>query len=531
MNDQLDNDLKNRIKEVFDNFEDPSADAGWLLLREKFPSGQKKRPVAWLWRAGAAAAALLLFMGIGFWLLNKNPQQTNVVAVNPAKKQQPITAGTNNTPAQTPITKNTPADAIAPAQTSIAQTKQPASTKNPVVNNTSNNNTPPALTPPANTFAFNKPASVATGSNPPVNNNNTAPTLTPPANTFALNKPASVAGGTNPPVSNNNTAPTLTPPANTFAFSKPASVATGNNPPVNNPAVKGTDSVKSTAQTPQYAVTKPAVQNPANVAAASATKTNTIAPPAKKQAPANSMEAIFAAETNQPKKAIKDDDNEKKVRFSVYAATFFNYAKGSTNQMNAGAGFTSDIKLSKNIKFSTGLALAQNTLSYSGDLPPTPNSRIMAADVASTPQKTDAFAASAAFPVYKNYNASLVGLDIPLNIKYEFAPNKSDAYISAGLSSGTFINEAYTTSYGLPDKSLAAGVSQQTTDDVSRKSFDGFYFAKTLNVSFGIGTALGKSNRLVIEPFLKYPLSGLGAQQIKFGAGGLNLKLNFTTKK
>ncbi|SDD69221.1 hypothetical protein SAMN05216464_102293 [Mucilaginibacter pineti] len=528
MNDQLDNDLKNRIIEVFDNFEDPSADAGWLLLRERFPAEQKKRPVAWLWRAGAAAA-LLLFLGIGFWLLNKNPQQTNVVAVNPVKKQQPTTADANNAPAQTPATKNTPADAIAPAQTSIAQTsiaqtKQPASTQKPVINNTPNNNTPPALTPPANTFVFNKPASVATGNNPPVNNN-TAPTLTVPANTFAFNKPASVATGNNPPVNN---------PAGQPAYAnavKPTVRQPATNPVTNTPAAKGTDSVKSAVQTPQYAVTKPAVQGPTTVAAASATKTSTIAPPAKKQVPANSMAAIFAAETNQPKKEIKEDDNEKRVRFSIYAATFFNYAKGSANQVNAGAGFTSDIKLSKNIKFSTGLALAQNTLSYSGSLPPTPNSRVMAADVASVPQKTEAFAASAAFPVYKNYNANLVGLDIPMNIKYEFTPNKSDAYISAGLSSGTFINEAYTTSYGLPDKSLAAGVSQQTTDDVTRKSFDGFYFAKTLNVSFGIGTALGKSNRLIIEPFLKYPLSGLGAQQIKFGAGGLNLKLNFTTKK
>lgn len=488
MNDQLDNDLKNRIKEVFDNFEDPSADEGWLLLREKFPPQEKKRPAAWLWWS-SAAAALLLFMSIGFWLLDTKPQQADVIAASPVKQQQPITADTNHTLAQTatPITKNIPVDTISP-QTSIAKTQHPVLTKN-----AAGNNTPTALTPvPQNNIANNKPVNTATGTNQPVNNPAVQPAYT------------------------NTVKPVIQQPTV--------------NPVVNMPAAKSIDSSKSTVQTPRYAVTKPATQGPVTVAAASATKTNTIAPTTKKQVPANSMEAIFAAESNQPKKVIKENDNDKRVRFSVYAATFFNYAKGSTNQVNAGAGFTSDIKLSKNIKFSTGLALAQNTLSYSGSMPPTTTSRLMA-DVASAPQKTEAFAASAAFPVYKNYNASLVGLDIPLNIKYEFSPNRSDAYISAGLSSGTFINEAYTTSYGLPDKSLAAGVSQQTTDDVTRKSFDGFYFAKTLNVSFGIGTPLGKSNRLIIEPFLKYPLSGLGAEQIKFGAGGLNLKLNFTTKK
>jgi hypothetical protein len=46
-----------------------------------------------------------------------------------------------------------------------------------------------------------------------------------------------------------------------------------------------------------------------------------------------------------------------------------------------------------------------------------------------------------------------------------------------------------------------------------------------------MGYPLGKSNRLIIEPFLKYPLAGLGAQQIHFGAGGLNLKINFKASK
>ena len=37
MDDPLDNDLKKRIREVFDNYNDEHADEGWLLLREKYP--------------------------------------------------------------------------------------------------------------------------------------------------------------------------------------------------------------------------------------------------------------------------------------------------------------------------------------------------------------------------------------------------------------------------------------------------------------------------------------------------------------
>ena len=70
MDDQLDKDIKNRIREVFDNYEDPSADEGWLLLREKFPEEKKRRPIAWLW--WSAAALFLLFLGFGLWEFEKS---------------------------------------------------------------------------------------------------------------------------------------------------------------------------------------------------------------------------------------------------------------------------------------------------------------------------------------------------------------------------------------------------------------------------------------------------------------------------
>ena len=64
MDDQLDNDLKKRIREVFENFGDTSADDGWLKLRKKFPEEERnRRAFAWIWW-GAAAAVFFLFFGI-----------------------------------------------------------------------------------------------------------------------------------------------------------------------------------------------------------------------------------------------------------------------------------------------------------------------------------------------------------------------------------------------------------------------------------------------------------------------------------
>ncbi|WP_413666437.1 hypothetical protein ACEN9X_18040 [Mucilaginibacter sp. Mucisp86] len=509
MDDQLDNDLRDRIREVFDNYEDTTADEGWLLLREKFPVEEKQRRPVYLWWA-SAAAVLLLFLSIGLWIASNKNNVNNDGQTFSAKPVKPALPKTNT--------------ALDSATQNVAPVQQPATTKqSPAANATNlanNNSTQSSATKP-----------VAPG---------IAPTGKP--NTFAnntsLNKPVANAVANQPvtaaPVFTHIPVPAVnTNPVNGIAKA-PAPVAQ----PANNnvtTAVPGkkADSVKSVLpqdNTQQYA-NNPAVQPPVNANPAKTAPANTTPSVVKVKPKANSMEALLASDHDQPKKPDMETD-DRRVRFSVYAATFFNYAKGSQNQVNAGAGFTTDIKLSKNLKLSTGLALAQNTLNYNKNQPSNG-----AAAVSFSPSLSTTYSVAADFnkvsssPSFKNYNANLIGLDIPVNLKYEFNRQKNDTYISAGLSSGTFINEAYTASYSYPGLAQAAGVQAQTSDETTHKSFNSFYFAKTLNVAFGVGYPLGKSNRIIIEPFLKYPLDGLGSQQIKFGAGGLNLKLNFTTHK
>src|SRR5438309_598222 len=87
MDDPLDNDLRNRIREVFDNYDDGHADEGWQLLREKYPEKARRSPVLWLW-LGSAAAILLLFLGI--LLLNKKPEKENKLVGNKPAVNYPI---------------------------------------------------------------------------------------------------------------------------------------------------------------------------------------------------------------------------------------------------------------------------------------------------------------------------------------------------------------------------------------------------------------------------------------------------------
>ena len=89
MDDQLDNDPKKRIKEVFDNYEDTSADEGWLKLRKKYPEKAKRIIAAWMYWA-PIAACLLLFAGIVWFNTTPKKQQVaiaKVQQVHPAIKE------------------------------------------------------------------------------------------------------------------------------------------------------------------------------------------------------------------------------------------------------------------------------------------------------------------------------------------------------------------------------------------------------------------------------------------------------------
>ena len=254
--------------------------------------------------------------------------------------------------------------------------------------------------------------------------------------------------------------------------------------------------------------------------------------------PAPEVNMLAQQPNKNNKQAFEDNNNGyekqkslskgKPVTFEVYTTTYVNYAKGSNHKFNMGAGLTSDIKLTKNLQFSTGISIGQNSLNYAGQ-PPVESAAASSFATALAPSSLGAsryaFTASTAPPAFRNYSASLVGLDIPLNLKFVVDPQKSGTYLLAGVSSGTYINEIYTYSYNNPSF-FSANVSQ-IQDQSTRSSFNGFYFAKTLNLAVGTGYTIGHS-RLVVEPFLKYPLEGLGSQQLRFGAGGVNLKFNFT---
>lgn len=501
MDDQLDNELKKRITEVFENYEDTSADDGWLKLREKFPEEKKRRVAAWYW-AGMAAALLLLFLGILWFTTSETNNQLQLGNKKPALKHQaePATQiATNAGKANTDSLHNA---SITRQAAAMNDTEQAAAqkTSKPATQITANDKQEAiAATPQQNTTVRknSRLENGQTGRSAPVKTETIAATQ-------STSKGAKQSG---------------------LQISAPAKAAiiAGVQPQNNASAPAGLQNpVKGQVDSAVRVQSQAVVANQPGIDMRSEAK--------NKAQVSKTIDEMFEQDkraTNRKEKKTSKED--KIINLGVYAATYFNYAKGSSNQFNLGAGITSDVKLTRNLKLSTGVSVGQNSLTYAGQPPQQSNLSYNSIAAATTSNFSPAkmlYTASA--PTFKDYSANLVGLDIPLNLKFVFDPQKSGTYILAGVSSGTFINETYTYSYSTP--SLYSANVSQVQNQSTKDSFNGFYFAKTLNLAFGTGYTIGRS-QLMVEPFIKYPLDGLGSQQLKFGAGGVNLKFNFQVKK
>jgi hypothetical protein len=84
----VDTTLISRIRQVFDNFEDPTAEDGWQELRKKFPKSNR-RPI-FLWIASTAA---ILLIATSLWFVKNESNPVEKTALRkPITKQKGIVA-------------------------------------------------------------------------------------------------------------------------------------------------------------------------------------------------------------------------------------------------------------------------------------------------------------------------------------------------------------------------------------------------------------------------------------------------------
>jgi len=453
MYDQFDDKLSGRIRDVFENFEDDSADHGWEELRKRFP-GEKKRKVAYLWWWRSAA---ILFLTLGTWAyFNRSTEKIYLTG--------------HKTPSETP--------ALTQESISIPDTISSAefnSTENQYAASTSPN------------VDFNK-GTVA-------------------RNTYRTRSGTTSSANARSYEENSNA-------LNTTSAQDLEIVAKEEQRVVSS----GTDSADVALKSIAKNETVSALEK--LVVADMLTKR-------KEKTTAATLTALSKTEqSNQP-----EPRKTSKVTIGISAGSYMNYAKGSEGNINTGVGILSDISLTKKLKLSTGVSIAQNTFKFETSIP----QAATASFIASTP-KQDESADKGGFgfvniaapnPVsysLSQYNASLLGLDIPINLKYSVLKKRNELYFAAGLSSNFFLEENYSYSYQV--NSAGSSTTKQEDDNTGESKFKNFDLARMLNLSVGLEQRLTKQTRLSFEPFVKYPLGGQGARDIRFGSVGMNLKLN-----
>jgi len=464
MHDQFDEKLSARIKDVFEDFEDDSADMGWQQLRKSFPADEKTKPVfIWWWQSAAA-----ILLALGTWAYVSRPVE-KIYLTGKAKieEHEQLKSSVPATPAEFN-------DATSVREAEAGKEEQLANIS-------------------AQTTLFSSVKAMHSSKHywPK-----------PKTRSFAAN----VVYAKTPDTSDLNTI--KEEEERVIVATTDASADSSNN------VIEQKDNIS--------ALEKVLVADMLQ----------------RRKTKGTSLASLVADEEVKTKTAPKQN---RKVIIGISAGSYLNYAKGSEGSVNTGVGILSDIPLGKKLKLSTGIALAQNSLKFESKIPTaaTADFNTTIASKAKDAQNdiilpglvNQSFINPVSYSL-NNYNASLLGLDVPINLKYSVFKKKNELYLSAGLSSNFYLEENYTYSY-----QYTAGMrstTEQEDDKAGQSKFQNFDFARMLNFSFGFEQPLTRQTQLSFEPFVKYPLGGQGARDIRFGSVGMNLKLNLsksTTKQ
>ena len=113
-----------------------------------------------------------------------------------------------------------------------------------------------------------------------------------------------------------------------------------------------------------------------------------------------------------------------------------------------------------------------------------------------------------------NINANCKVYEIPFTVSYNFSRAKNHQWFaSAGLSSYLMKKESYDYFYKYPN-----GNTYIKSWSISNQNQ---YYFSVLDLSAGYEYSFSKRASLLAEPYLKMPLSGIGAGKVKLNSGGI----------
>lgn len=420
MENEFDQELSRRIKAVFGQYEDPSADEGWNKLRERYPEEKKERFL--LWYLLGTAASLLLIAGV--WeVFRPGSQRPAVSESRSASRVLPgaLSGGRPATGAGTPAGHGKSAVASSSAASS-------------------------------------------------------------PADTYV----AAACIAASPTLSGTDSGPGL------MTSLQPALASTG--------AVR------------QELLPFAGISN---------------------EDPTQQIEWKELPDISRHYARKPGKSGRRSVTVDAFTGSYVSYARGSDHQPNIGGGLSSDIPLFGRLKLSTGIGLAPNSL-FIASTDTGAQSAVVSQAFTRSPVPTFRTYAKAAYADprinYGGYNASVLSLDIPVNLKYDFRPGRRlGIYILSGISSDAVVHENYSFHYTTGGSYNSAGTGYDVSQGSGAGSNRRLNLGRLLNLAVGFSRPLGSKINLNIEPFVKYPLRGIGSRQLQLGYGGINLKIGFKT--
>ncbi len=128
---------------------------------------------------------------------------------------------------------------------------------------------------------------------------------------------------------------------------------------------------------------------------------------------------------------------------------------------------------------------------------------------------------SSGYTYHSQIDATCKVLDIPLNLRYTvLASQKNSLAVQAGLSSYLMLKEEYTSGSGYGYYTYHYEVKNENQ-----------HWFKVQNVSLVYTRAISPVFSVGVEPFVKVPLSGIGAGKVKLTSAGVFFSAGYTLKR
>jgi len=218
---------------------------------------------------------------------------------------------------------------------------------------------------------------------------------------------------------------------------------------------------------------------------------------------------------------LGDAEKGNRLKLGVTISSLYNYTSIKTRSaFNYSGGFEAQIFLTRRLNFNTGLLFSKQFFS-----------RPLSSDDIFAYKSSSEYLSSVENNISGNNQYRLIGLDIPLNLNYQY----KKVSFSAGISSFVFLHEELISKTSSPlvlNEYSIGNLNNATMKDGiviqsdKQPPFESMYYFSILNFSMGYHIQL--NNKLfVVEPYLKHPLNEITQYNLQLGSFGLQLKYSF----